>query len=123
MNKKVLIVEDDAFILDTVTRKFETAGYKVSPAKNAEEAKKYMLSDMPNVILLDIMLPQVNGIEFLKQIRAEESTKNIPVVVFSNLGSETEIKQAMDIGATEYLVKASFTPSEVIEKVNKLLAK
>ena len=123
MNKTILIVDDDPFILKTIALKFQKSDYEVSVAKNAEEAEEVLASSVPNVVLLDIILPGVNGLEILKKIKSNPKTKEVPVVIFSNLGSNQEIKEAMDLGATKYIVKANLTPDLVVEEINKLLSK
>lgn len=123
MNKKILLIDDDLFILKTIAPKFEKNGYTVSTAKNAEEAKNRLSSSTPDVILLDMILPQTNGIEILKMIKSDPKSMDVPVVIFSNLSSETEYQQAMDLGAVKYYVKADLTPDNVVDEVNKLLSK
>jgi len=122
MDKKILIIEDDAFISKTIALKFKNKGYVVFAAKNADEAEAIFAKDIPDVILLDIILPGVNGFEILKHIKATEKTKNIPVVIFSNLGSKEDIEQGMSLGATKYIIKADFTPDNVVEEINTLLS-
>lgn len=122
MNKKVLIVEDDHFILNTVSKKFRDSGFEVFVAKDADEAIKSVKSDKPEIVLLDIILPKGNGLELLKTIKSDSESSNIPVIIFSNLGSENDIKTAMDSGAVSYIVKANLTPSSVVEKVKEILS-
>lgn len=123
MNKKILLIDDDLFILKTIAPKFEKSGYTVSIARNAEEAKTRLSDNTLDVILLDMILPQTNGIEILKMIKSDPKSMNVPVVIFSNLSSETEYREAMDLGAVKYYVKADLTPDRVIDEVTKLLSK
>ena len=123
MNKKILVVDDDPFILRTIALKFQKNDYEVFVAKNAEEAETVLASSVPDIVLLDIILPKVNGLEILKKIKSNPEKKMIPVVIFSNLGSNQEIKTALDLGATKYIVKADLTPDLVVEEINKLLSK
>lgn len=122
MPKTILIIEDDLFISKTISDKLKKNGLEVSSAKDAREAEQVLEKNTPDLILLDIILPQVNGIELLKRLKSDPKTKSIPVVVFSNLGSKEEVQEAMDLGATEYLIKATFSPDEVVEKVKKILS-
>jgi DNA-binding response OmpR family regulator len=123
MDKSILIVEDDAFILDTITRRFKKDGFAILLAKDGEQVEEVLKDNLPNLILLDVLLPKMNGLEVLKKIKSDERTKGIPVVMFSNLGSPEDVKHAMDLGATDYLVKANLSPNEVVNKVTNLLSK
>jgi DNA-binding response OmpR family regulator len=122
MNKKILLIDDDLFILKTIAPKFQKSGYGVATAKTAEEAKARIEADKPDIILLDMILPNVNGIEILKMIKNNDESKDIPVIIFSNLSSETEQRQAMDLGAIKYYVKADLTPDRLVEEVSKILS-
>lgn len=122
MNKKVLIIEDDPFILETVVKKFKDSDFSVLFAKDADEAMNVVETGSPDVILLDIILPKGNGLELLKTIKSNTSSSKIPVIIFSNLGSESDIKTAMENGASSYIVKASVSPSQVVEKVKEILS-
>lgn len=123
MEKEVLIIEDDLFILDTISMKFTQSGFKVSPAINAEQAEAILAKSTPSIILLDLILPTVSGFDILKRIKSDPIKKLIPVIIFSNLDSKEDIDRAMELGAAGYMVKADFTPSEVVKKVEKLLSK
>jgi two-component system, OmpR family, phosphate regulon response regulator PhoB len=123
MDKSILIVEDDAFILDTITRRFKKDGFAILLAKDGEQVEEVLKDNLPNLILLDVLLPKMNGLEVLKKIKSDERTKGIPVVMFSNLGSPEDVKHAMELGATDYLVKANLSPNEVVNKVTNLLSK
>ncbi len=122
MNKKVLIIEDDAFILETVVKKFKDSGFNTFFAKDADEAIKSIYENMPDIVLLDIILPKGNGLELLKKIKSDEKSSKIPVIIFSNLGSENDIKTAMESGASDYIVKASVSPLQVVEKVRSIIS-
>lgn len=122
MKKEVLVIEDDLFILDTIALKLKNSGFTIASAKNADEAEAALSKNKPDIVLLDIILPQVNGLEILKRIKSDPIKKSIPVIIFSNLGSDKDKKDAMDLGAAEYMVKADFTPSQVVEKVKQMLS-
>jgi len=117
--KKVLLVEDDPLILKMYQAKFQNEGYKVSVAEDGVHGLSMVTEEKPDIILLDIMMPQMSGIDFLKKLRATESGKNIPVLVLTNLSEKTEEQDAVSLGVKEYLLKASLTPAEIVEKVKK----
>ncbi len=121
MNKKVFIVEDDSFILNTVVKKFKDSGFDVFFAKDADGALNMISNILPDIILLDIIFPKGNGLDLLKQIKSDEKISKIPVIIFSNLSSENDKKTAMDYGAVDYVIKASVTPLQVVEKVKSII--
>jgi len=115
--KKILLIEDEFYILDLYRIILEKAGFEVLLAEDGE--KGYNLAqNLPNLILLDIMLPKMNGIILLKKLKEEDLTKNIPVVLLSNLGQEEVIKTAFDSGASGYFLKVRLSPDELVKKVN-----
>ncbi len=123
MPKTILIIEDDPFILNIISHKFVENKFKVMVAGDAEKAELLLQKSIPDLILLDIILPKVNGFEFLKKIKSDHKLKSIPVIIFSNLGEEKDIKQAKDLGAVDYFVKANMFPEEVVAKITKFLPK
>lgn len=118
MSKKILIVEDDSFLQGLAANKLTKAGFEVMTAGNGEKAVTELESNKFDCILLDLMLPDISGFDILKGFKKDH--RNVPVVVFSNLSDDKDIKKAMDLGADEYLVKANFTLEELVEKVKKL---
>jgi DNA-binding response OmpR family regulator len=123
MKKTILIIEDDIFILETVAHRFTENDFTVLIAKNATEADEVLQKAVPDLILLDIILPGVSGLEILQKLKADQKFKSIPVVIFSNLGGEEDVKKAMELGAVDYFVKANLFPKEVVAKVTALLSK
>lgn len=121
MTKKILIVEDDKFLRELVKRKLIAEGLEVVEATDGEEAVKKVKQEKPNLVLLDLILPNIDGFEVLAEIKNEETTKNIPVIILSNLGQREEIEKGLKLGAIDYMVKAHFTPGEIIEKVKNIL--
>jgi DNA-binding response OmpR family regulator len=119
--KKILIVEDDVFIHDIYKVKFSQEGFDVSVAENGMEALKELEKNIPDMILLDIIMPRMDGTDLLKKIKKNEKWSKIPVIVLSNISEKREIKRRFKEGVSDYLVKSNFTPSEVVEKVNVLL--
>jgi len=120
---KILLVEDDSFLLGMYASKFEMENFKVVMAEDGEKALKLALKEMPDIILLDIILPKVNGFEVLGRLKANTATAGIPVLLLTNLSQKDEIEQGLKIGAEDYLIKAHFMPSEVVDKIKKVLNK
>ncbi len=120
-NPHILIVEDDAFLSNIYKTKFEFENFKVTTAENGEvglvEAKK----KQPDLILLDILMPKMDGFTFLEELKKEKSIQNIPVILLTNLGQKDDVQKGLDLGAKDYIIKAHFKPSEVLEKVRKVL--
>lgn len=119
--KKILVVEDDIFISDIYQVKFNQEGFEVAVAVNGLEALKILDNFRPDIILLDIIMPQMDGIETLKKIKNDEKWKNIPIIMLTNISEKEKVEESEKIGVNDYLVKSQFTPSEVVEKVNTLL--
>lgn len=120
---KILLVEDDLFLLGMYATKFEMENFKVVMAEDGEKAVRLALKEAPDIILLDIILPKVNGFEVLRQLKADRLTAEIPVILLTNLSQKDEIEQGLRMGAKDYLIKAHFMPSEVVDKIKKVLNK
>ncbi|MDO8593251.1 MAG: response regulator [bacterium] len=120
---KVLLVEDDSFLRDICYKKLRKEGFSVFAAVDGEEALKKIDEMEPNIVLLDIILPSIDGFEVLKEIRASKNkaVKDVPVIMLTNLGQEEDIKKALGLGASDYLIKANFTTEEIVEKINSKL--
>jgi len=121
MHKTILIVEDDAILQKTLSEYLQTDGFEVKVASDGEEATKLLSDLMPDLILLDIILPKKDGYEIVKEVRADEKKKDIPIVLLTNLGSVNDVEKALELGATTYLVKADYTLEEVVGKIKALL--
>jgi DNA-binding response OmpR family regulator len=119
--KKILIIEDDSFLQGLEASKLEKEGYKIITASSGEEAMKKINEPDINVILLDLILPNFDGFEILKKIRATEALKITPVIVFSNLSEEKTVKQSYDLGATDFMVKSNFTLDELVKHIKNVL--
>ena len=122
---RVLLVEDDAFLREICSKKLVKEGMSVYEAIDGEQAMRGIGEIKPDIILLDIILPAVDGFQILHQIRTHHNKEisAIPVIMLSNLGQEDDIKKAMDMKANDYLVKAHFTTEEIVEKIKKTLGK
>ena len=125
MDKKIhiLMVEDDAFFRKLYRDQLTSAGFEFSEAITGVEGLHKIMAEHPDLVLLDLMLPQKNGFDVLAEMRHNETTKNIPVIILSNLGQESDIKEGLDLGAQDYLVKTSVRLSDVIKKINAVLNK
>ncbi len=119
---KVLIVEDDKSILDLYERKFSSSGYKVIKAIDGAEGVECFKSEKPDVVILDVMLPIMNGFEVLKKIKSFNEGKDVPIVILSNYGEMPNITEGLMGGAVEYLIKVEHTPEEVVEIVEDALS-
>ncbi len=120
MNKRILLIEDEFYIRDLYRMILESAGFKVSLATDGEEGYK-LAQNLPDLILLDIMIPKLNGIMLLKKIKKDEKTKNIPIVLLTNLGQESIIKTAFEEGASGYFLKAMLDPKEIVSQISRFL--
>ena len=123
MAKKILIIEDDTFLQGLASRKLGVEGYEVETASNSKQAFDNLNKQIPDLILLDLLLPDVDGFEILKEIREDAKWKTVPIIVFSNLSEEGDITKAKALGVTEFMVKANFTLDELAEKIKLLLKK
>ncbi len=120
--KKVMLVEDDVFVSDIYQVKMHNEGIEVIVAMNGMEAVEHLEKGiMPDLILLDIVMPYMDGMAVLKRIKAEEAWKNIPVILLTNLSDRSQVDECLSLGANDYLIKSHFTPSEVMKKVYSLL--
>jgi len=117
--KRILIIEDDEFLLGLLVEKLTKEQFIVSVAFDGEEGLKKLKQEEPDLIILDLILPGMHGFEFLKRIKKDPKTSQIPVIILSNLGQRQEIEQGIKLGAVDYLVKANFTPKEIVEKIKR----
>lgn len=122
--KRILIVDDDEFLLDMYTVKFKEAGFEVDFAAEGATAKEKIRKHGYDAILLDIVMPQLDGFTLLKELRQEkDNIKDTLIVYLTNLGQREDIEKGLALGVDDYIIKAHFTPSEVVGKVEELLAK
>jgi len=119
--QKVLLVEDDRDLIEMYETKFKMENFEVIKAENGINALELVKREKPIIILLDIVMPELDGFQVLKSLKADPATKAIPVILLTNLSQETDIKKGVELGAVDYLVKANFTPNEVVAKVRKAL--
>lgn len=119
--KKILIVEDDPSIIQMYSMKFKESGYEVLQAGTGVEGLELAKKENPSIILLDIIIPQFDGFAVLEKLRDDANTKNIPVILLTNLSQDTDKERGKKLGAKEYLVKAHLTPTEVLKKAEKYI--
>ncbi|MEK7067071.1 MAG: response regulator [Patescibacteria group bacterium] len=118
----VLLVEDDKFLRDLLMRKLENENLKVEVASNGKEVFDKARECKPKLILLDLILPDMDGFQILDNLKQNAESKDIPVLVLSNLGQKDDIEKCMELGAADYLIKAHFTPRDIVAKIKKLLS-
>ena len=119
--KKILFIEDESALQKTLGEILKQEGYEVTPALNGEVGLRMAKDKKPDLILLDLILPKIHGIEVLKKLKEDKETKEIPVIVLTNLGEIKDVEKAIELGATTYLVKAEYSLEEVAEKIRKTL--
>jgi two-component system alkaline phosphatase synthesis response regulator PhoP len=120
-NTKILIVEDDKSIRDLYEIKLNKVGFTVFTAEDGGVGWDMAQKELPDIILLDVMMPVMNGFEVLKKLRNKKETAEIPVIILSNYGEVDQMTQGFLVGATDYLIKAEHTPSDVVDIVNETL--
>jgi two-component system, OmpR family, alkaline phosphatase synthesis response regulator PhoP len=120
---KILLAEDDKFISRAYKDGLTRAGYEVIAASDGIEAVAAAKKELPDLILLDVIMPLKNGFEALEEIRQDQLLKSIPVIFLSNLGQETDVKKGMELGAAGYLIKSNYSMQEVITKIKEIIDK
>lgn len=117
----VLLVEDDSFLSNIYKTKFEMEGFKVTPAEDGALGFELAKKKSPDIILLDILLPKMDGFTVLQKLKEDSSTADIPVILLTNLGQKDDVDKGLQLGAVDYLIKAHFKPAETVEKVRAAL--
>lgn len=119
----VLIIEDDSYISDMYKIKLESENFEVIIANNGLEGIKTLEKRRPNIVLLDVVMPQMDGFSVLKTIKKNPKLKEIPIVLLTNLSQKENVEKGFELGAAGYIIKAHFTPSEVVAKIKDILKK
>ena len=119
--KNILIIEDDKFLRELIVQKLLKENYDVSEAVDGEEGIKKIKEIKPSLVLLDLILPGIDGFEVLSQMKDEPGLSSIPVIILSNLGQKEDVEKGLKLGAVDYLIKAHFTPGEIIDKIKAVL--
>ncbi len=118
---KILIVEDDQMLAEIYHKKFSSAGYQVEAANSGVEAIKKIAKYKPDLVLLDLVMPEEDGFEVLRKVKHDPNTENVRIIVFSNLSQEEDKEKAAALGAEGFITKSDFTPQEIVEKVHEIL--
>ena len=121
MAKTILVIEDDKFLRELISRKLTGEGFDVLEAVDGEEGIKKIKEGKPDLVLLDLILPGIDGFEVLTRVRDDPAVSSIPIIILSNLGQREEVEKGLKLGAIDYLIKAHFTPGEIIEKIKNVL--
>src|SRR5688572_12699410 len=119
--KTVLLVEDDRFLRRAAEATLRQSGFTVVTAADGEEALRQAGAARPDIVLLDLIMPKLQGFEVLRRLKDDPATATIPVIVLSNLGQENDVKQAMELGATAYFIKSNLSLQELVEQVRGTL--
>jgi CheY-like chemotaxis protein len=114
-------VEDDKFLADIIKRKFASTKCIFSHFTEGEEALKTINKEIPDIVMLDLLLPGIDGFEILRRIKSEPSTKDIPVILLSNLGQVEDINKGKSLGAARFMIKATVAPNEIIDQIKEVL--
>jgi DNA-binding response OmpR family regulator len=120
--KTIFLVEDDLFLSDMYRTKFELSGYEMPHAEDGDVALRKIKEAKPDVVLLDIVLPKKSGFDVLKELKQDPEVSKIPVILLTNLSQKDDVDRGYSLGAVDYVIKAHFTPAEVVAKVEKVLS-
>lgn len=123
MAKQILIVEDDTFLQGLSATKLSKEGYDVVTAANSTEASAAIEKQIPDFVLLDLVLPGTDGYGILKKIRENVKMTKTPVIIFSNLAEDKDIKKAKELGANDFMIKSNFTLDELVDKIKEMIGK
>ena len=121
MAKNILIIEDDEFLRGLINKKLSAEGFNIISAVDGEEGIKKAKEQKPDLILLDLVLPNIDGFEVLEKIKADPNVSAVPVIILSNLSQKEDISKGIKLGAVDYIIKAQFTPEEIVEKIKNII--
>lgn len=119
--KKILVAEDDTYLANAYRVKLGKAGFEVKNVFDGQEAINILQTFIPDLIILDIVIPKKDGFTILQELKANEKWKNIPIILISNLGQKEDREKGMQLGATEFFVKTDFSLNDLIQKINNIL--
>lgn len=119
----ILLIEDEESFRTIYGDVIRNDGYEILEAEDGERGLELVKEKKPDLVLLDLVLPKLHGLEVLKKIRADETTQNIPVLILSVLGAQEDIKKGLELGANDYTVKGFYSPREILSKIHSLLTK
>ncbi|MDP2910448.1 MAG: response regulator [bacterium] len=123
MAQKILIIEDDRFLRKVIAKKLSREKYQIIEAIDGEEGLRLAQLENPDLILLDLVLPQIDGFEVLERIKNNENISKIPVIILSNLGGEDKASKGLKMGAADFLVKSELNPGEIVDKIKAVFEK
>ena len=118
---KILIADDDPFISEIYTLRFQEIGFEVDAAADGKTTLIKARKEKPDIILLDIVIPSTGGFEILQQLRKDANAEQLKIILLTDLGQKEDVEQGLKLGANDYIIKAHFTPSEVVDKVKSIL--
>lgn len=118
---KILFIEDDPLIVKIYTTRLVADGYQVLSSDNGEEGLRLAETEIPDLIVLDLMMPKMDGFAVLTKLRSNEKMRDKPILIYSNLAQEEEIQRAKSLGATEFIVKANSSPTDIVSKIKQYL--
>lgn len=121
MGQKILVIEDDGFLIKAMQSKLTKAGFEVQIAMDGEEGLTLAKIFKPDLIILDLVMPQKDGFEFLEEFKKDPQGKNTPVIIASNLGQKEDIDKGMSLGAVDYIVKSDLSLDDLVNKINQHL--
>ncbi len=119
--KKILLVEDDPFLIDIYKTKLKETGFKVEVVDSGDQVLPVLKEAKPDLLVLDIVLPHFDGWEIMEKIKADKNLNGLKVVILSNLGQKNEVDKGLKMGAVKYLIKAHYTPTEIVEEIKKII--
>lgn len=121
--RRILLAEDDRFLRKAAEARLRQGGFTVLAAVDGEEALRLARAETPDLVLLDLIMPKIQGFEVLKALKEDPATASIPVIVLSNLGQERDVQRAMELGAVAYFIKAHLSLHELVQRVSEVLDK
>ena len=119
--KQILLVEDDPFLIDIYKTKLKEARFEVEVVEEGDEVLPKLKEKIPDLLVLDIVLPHLDGWEILSKIKNTDSLKDLKIIILSNLGQRNEVERGLRLGAVKYLIKAHYTPTEIVEEIKEVL--
>lgn len=120
LTKKILIIEDEIILSDLLTKKLKGLGFDVAQAFDGQEGLKKISEFFPDLILLDIVMPKLDGFQVMRKLK-QDGNISTPIIIISNSGQKVELDKALELGAKDFIIKAEINPEEVVEKINKYL--
>ena len=118
---KILVIDDDPFILDMYVLKFKDQGFEIDTATDGKMGLEKIKSFKPNIVLLDVVMPKMDGFDVMKKLKEENESRTFKILFLTNFGQKEDVEQGIQLGADGYIIKAHFTPSEVVVKVKEML--